>query len=997
MPKNVFNNSYTIPSSYSNNKFKNIFQPIRIQMIKKIRKVKTPQKAFKKQKTLKKEVSFKTKKINRRRSPKLLVISINANTLVNKLPILYTAYSKVKNYEGIYFELIKLFTKSSEGEDNDEHYVQLYTNTDETTRNLPDKGIDAFYGINDYIRIIKKPTNVRTMLDVYLIMKFLSKTKLGKSFRDEFPEEEMYGKLITFCSMEIKYKKILKGKKVFHIGDTPDNFYIILKGKVDVIKPLEMRTLFTGNEYFLYLMNLLKKHDRYTFYLCIENNYVNYTIEKSEEKYLPYIYISIYLSKKKSDLSFKEILSNVNINPKELGLTEFEVSDDILVKKNIDRIKYFFPYKITADLIEKYYFITDKVTKKEVYIYKDEKFLSLESKSYFGDSAIDANSTRNATIIASEDTDLGYIETNLYNTHISQEKVKLRHKKLNFFLDNFFFKRLNGLTFEKKYFAYFICNNYNKGDVLFHENEDAYFAYFLEKGVVELTTTKNVLEMQMLIKILQNKRKNIENYFSQRDKNEQEMLYNNIDNNCRDLMRYINKRQNNKIILLKNNEDIGLISFFFNCPYIADCVVHSKKARIYKIDFKYLNEILANEKQCIYGLIKSVNHKLKLYHERFFNINNTKLIIADKEETHKNKEQMDLIRKELLELENKNKIRNDKSREKENKAEIGKFHEIYFDFFSNKIKKIKIHSLKNKNFISNSFLPSINTERLLFKKIGKKKNHDLLSRILSLNTSKTNRRLIKSRSQLNLLFKLTLDQIKSIKMKKIQDNILSVNKESKEENSNITNLETKTKLIQSENSRSISKVRLKEKDVFLKYFNNYATNTSNLNLSLIFNKIKNKGKYQSLKISRQKPNISRNNKDNIKSKEYSNSINQKLSVSNSNDNLLSISEKLKSKINSNSTIFANNERLKFYRDKKTSTNILNNEIEKNDTTKACTERRNINKSINHPYYSPSVILKKQKYELFTKNIVKKKADKKKIIIKSIKDLGIFHVASGKEL
>ena len=234
-------------------------------------------------------------------------------------------------------------------------------------------------------------------------------------------------------------------------------------------------------------------------------------------------------------------------------------------------------------------------------------------------------------------------------------------------------------------------------------------------------------------------------------------------------------------------------------------------------------------------------------------------------------------------------------------------------------------------------------------------------------------------------------------MKKIQDNILSVNKESKEENSNITNLETKTKLIQSENSRSISKVRLKEKDVFLKYFNNYATNTSNLNLSLIFNKIKNKGKYQSLKISRQKPNISRNNKDNIKSKENSNSINQKLSVSNSNDNLLSISEKLKSKINSNSTIFANNERLKFYRDKKTSTNILNNEIEKNDTTKACTERRNINKSINHPYYSPSVILKKQKYELFTKNIVKKKADKKKIIIKSIKDLGIFHVASGKEL
>ena len=44
---------------------------------------------------------------------------------------------------------------------------------------------------------------------------------------------------------------------------------------------------------------------------------------------------------------------------------------------------------------------------KEVYIYHDQKFLSLETNSHFGDSAMDANTTRNATIIASEDTDVG--------------------------------------------------------------------------------------------------------------------------------------------------------------------------------------------------------------------------------------------------------------------------------------------------------------------------------------------------------------------------------------------------------------------------------------------------------------------------------------------------------------------------------------------------------------------------------------------------------------
>ena len=119
----------------------------------------------------------------------------------------------------------------------------------------------------------------------------------------------------------------------------------------------------------------------------------------------------------------------------------------------------------------------------------------------------------------------------------------------------------------------------------------------------------------------------------------------------------INKKQKNKIIIMKNNEDIGLISFFFECPYIANCEVISNTAKIYKIDFKYLHQILSNEKHCIYDLIKRINYKLKLFHERFFNINNTKLSIADKEETYKNKEKMELmisVKKKKIKLKLKN-------------------------------------------------------------------------------------------------------------------------------------------------------------------------------------------------------------------------------------------------------------------------------------------------------------------------------------------------------
>ena len=47
----------------------------------------------------------------------------------------------------------------------------------------------------------------------------------------------------------------------------------------------------------------------------------------------------------------------------------------------------------------------------------------------------------------------------------------------------------------------------------------------------------------------------------------------------------------------------------------------------------------------------------------------------------------------------------------------------------------------------------------------------------------------------------------------------------------------------------------------------------------------------------------------------------------------------------------------------------------------------INKNINHPYYSPLVINKKQKYGIFVKN--KYYNEKKMIGVKS-KDLGFYH-------
>ena len=86
---------------------------------------------------------------------------------------------------------------------------------------------------------------------------------------------------------------------------------------------------------------------------------------------------------------------------------------------------------------------------KDVIVYEEQIFMSLETDSYFGDSAMDGHTTRNAAIIASENTEVAYLEMSLYHSHIQQEKIKLIHKTVRFFW-KIFFHRINHYYFGKK-------------------------------------------------------------------------------------------------------------------------------------------------------------------------------------------------------------------------------------------------------------------------------------------------------------------------------------------------------------------------------------------------------------------------------------------------------------------------------------------------------------------------------------------------------------------
>ena len=617
------------------------------------------------------------------------------NTLVYNLPFMSNEKTKSnKIYSKIALELKKIFyiSPNDEIEDNKDN-----NDNNQQKKNIS-KNLSQLSNILDYKTIIRRPPNERSMLDLYLIIKYLSNTKLGTFFKEEFDDNiEIYDKLITFCAVEIQYRKFRKGETIFKIGDLPDNFYIILQGKIEVVKPKKKKMIMTGKEYFYYLMDLQKTGDKYVFNLCIENNINNYIIDRKEAKLIPYIFILINLEKINlgNQIDFGEVLYTVDIPSIKLGLNNDQICDENYIKDNINVIKKNIPYDISADLIEKYNFIMDSHKKKEIIIYNYIKFLSLETNDYFGDSALDNNTTRNETIIAKEDTDVGYIETNLYCNNIGVEKYKLINKKRYFLFHNFFFKKLNPKKFEQKFFGCFISNNYKKGDIIYKENEMPLFVYFIEEGKVELSSSKNIIEIEKTIEALNRKRKNLDKLIKierQHTDNpnenkklyEGEFLYDKIKNNCKDLLMHLKKKEPNKLFILGKNEDLGLISFYFNYPYITDCVVISNKAKIFKININDLNEILNYEKNCLIDSNKRIKYKLQLFQERFFNINNTKFLIADKIETNKTNKM-----NELLEQENMIK-----------QKELLHKHDI-LSIFKNEKNEIKIDMNKFKDFCKN--------------------------------------------------------------------------------------------------------------------------------------------------------------------------------------------------------------------------------------------------------------------------------------------------------
>ena len=829
---------------------------------------------------------------------------------------------------------------------------------------------DKKFNFLEVVQRLKIPPEKRTIRDILRIKTYITQSKLGISFIEEFTDLNIVEKLINFCSIEMLYQRFKKGEVIFRIGEPPDSFYSIIFGKVNILKPKPKIENMTGSQYFNYLMDLKNNKEFYRFNECIKNNKKNFAISQNDVDIIHYIYLLRFLEHNKINngpvVELDKVLDFLKITPEELGIDPNKVNSNYYINDNLKKIIRKLP-PISNDILDKYHFIDDNIYGKDIIVYEYNKFLTLKTNNYFGDSAIETNTPRNATVIAEEETDIAYLPNKLYYAQIASEKALLLEKKITSLHSRYFFNKVKYNKFSKKYYYYFLTERHVKNDIIFYEREAIKYIYFIQEGSVELSTSRSINEMDELINICLEKKKNLceedddlNSNNTKRNENQKEydfFSYNQISSHREDLLEFLNQKKKNKLGILKANEDIGVLSYFLGKEYLVTCKVISNQVKVYKIDVDYLKEILRNEYDCKEEFIKRMKEKLQLLSERIFKINNIKLIMIDDKVCQ---DKLDIIKEyeKQLTISNSSNLR----------------PLINYDKLNDLFNKQKENNISNINSLSNKTIDIHGKNSLACNNLSKIRTKNLSINFPSLNSNRT----MKKNNKNFFLPSIKNDadekegayssRLKNYKIKGINLN----NIKKFDLNQDHTKLVAKKFVIE---ENLLSKIQ--------KEIKAFANNKHSFLREIVkTDKIKCKNSERKLNDSSNKNDdklfltlcTSKDNKeDEIKKKELS-------SFNLNNDS--TISQKMKIQLSERNINKENPSYLKC------STNFnfndLSNEYKKSNTENNLKKSRNISidiciksfnkisKKFSHPYYDPLTLVKIERYKIFeNKNLMDK--------------------------
>ena len=510
------------------------------------------------------------------------------------------------------------------------------------------------------IQCLKKDPLIRTKDENNTIKNFLLHSKLINALLEiPFFEPKNCDNIISAISNEIKIKNLKEEEILFRIGTNIDNLYIIYNGAI-LIENLDSYAVpLTCRQYIKSIIDRYKKiyHYKDKYSINEKNKLLNYKkIPLNDDNYLIFIFDKIIKSNKDIiniendeipllnlillivDIKnlFKDIRANYDIlllliqdyqydhkrilNGMEYLQNNFFVHN---IEFNMKLIYKNIP-EINPKLIEKYESIIETKTIFNFNYFRKGKIIHMQNMGEcFGDiyPELKFNNNyndlkRNYTVSSIEKSILAYISFERFNEFLKLEKEEIKNAESKFLKTSFFFKDINQFLFSKKYLKYFIYEELPYNNFLFTQGKKDDYVYFTKFGQYEIYCMKNIKTICKIInEISNNYLDDSKNKFIQKAKD----LYKKIQW-CGIIKKDFLIEIPIKLFILTKHFALGLESLFNDLPYLYNVKILSEKCGFYKIENKYLLQLMNEIKHGKDILNYEKNKYLAFILERLVNI-----------------------------------------------------------------------------------------------------------------------------------------------------------------------------------------------------------------------------------------------------------------------------------------------------------------------------------------------------------------------------------------
>ena len=459
-------------------------------------------------------------------------------------------------------------------------------------------------------------------------MNFLLKTKIKEILIENGEDDLEFTYTLYNIAKNLEYELFKKGDIVFRIGDPGDKFYIILQGSVSILKLFETELFCTGEEYIELLSKLKSDNEKYMVKrtiilnkdkINIDFNNIEEVLEKIFKRKL-HKYLKFYYSHSEITELFKiykKLPENYKINLNAMKKYEKDKKNSTAYVNYLNQIIAKNFEETEDEGIISFEQIDER---KRFIISRYDQIILLKSGQFFGDFALDTNTNRSATLMAVDDeTHLGIIQKDMYYEFILKEKLKMESKKINFIYETFFYKIINKMNFEKKFFKSFTYEEFPKGHILFKENENLKNIYILFLGRINLSAKKNFYMIEKEIKDLSKLDIQVKNNFEESLKNDKKISIREI----KLLEQELSKTKEFLIKKVSNKEILGVENLIFKIPYHYKATVSSEKLCCFSIDAKIFLKLIQSEEEAIIKFNDISIKKIISYQTRLKDISKT--------------------------------------------------------------------------------------------------------------------------------------------------------------------------------------------------------------------------------------------------------------------------------------------------------------------------------------------------------------------------------------